>query len=151
VCRYHFFLSSVDPVASIHHTPTATSIIPEIGHDPVAAVRAGLPYAALDRVRQYLDVSDDRLAPILGVSSRTLRRRRGTGTLTTDESDRLVLLAEIIARAQRVLDHSETAREWLCTPHSLLGGESPLDPMDTVTGMQEVETMLHPIEHGMPV
>jgi putative toxin-antitoxin system antitoxin component (TIGR02293 family) len=138
-------------VASIPHPPTATSILPEIGHDPVAAVRAGLPYAAFERVQEYRDVSDDRLAPILGVSSRTLRRRRGTGTLTTDESDRLVLLATIIALAQQALDSAEGARQWLRTPHSLLGGESPLDPMDTVTGMQEVETMLYPIEHGMPV
>jgi hypothetical protein len=33
----------------------------------------------------------------------------------------------------------------------MLGGESPLDRMDTVTGMQEVKTMLSHIEHGMPV
>jgi putative toxin-antitoxin system antitoxin component (TIGR02293 family) len=138
-------------MASIPYTPTATSIIPEIGHDPVAAVRAGLTYAALDRVREYLDVSDDLLARMLGVSPRTLRRRRGAGTLTTDESDRLVLLAEIIALAQRAFDRSETARAWLRTPHSLLGGESPLDHMDTVTGMQEVKTMLDHIEHGLPV
>jgi putative toxin-antitoxin system antitoxin component (TIGR02293 family) len=138
-------------MASIPYTPTATSIIPEIGHDPVAAVRAGLTYAALDRVREYLDVSDDLLAHILGVSPRTLRRRRGAGTLTTDESDRLVLLAEIIALAQQALDSGEGARQWLRTPHSMLGGESPLDRMDTVTGMQEVKTMLSHIEHGMPV
>ena len=36
--------------------------------------------------------------------------------------------------------------------HSLLmlGGESPLDHMDTVTGMEEVKTMLYHIEYGMP-
>jgi putative toxin-antitoxin system antitoxin component (TIGR02293 family) len=73
-------------------TPTAASLIPEIGADPVAAVRAGLPYAALEPVREHLEASDDLLAQALGISARTLRRRRKTGTLTPDESDRLVLL-----------------------------------------------------------
>ena len=132
-------------------SPTATSVIPGIGSDPVSAVRAGLSYAALEHVRDQLDVSDEQLARALGVSARTLSRRRDTGTLTTDESDRLVLLAEIIALAQQALDSDEGARQWLRTPHALLGGESPLDHMDTVTGMQEVKTMLAHIEHGMPV
>ena len=33
---------------------------------------------------------------------------------------------------------------------SLPGGESPLDHMNTVTGMQEAKTMLYHIEYGMP-
>jgi putative toxin-antitoxin system antitoxin component (TIGR02293 family) len=129
---------------------TAASLIPEIGADPVAAVRAGLPYTALEHVREHLEASDDLLARALGISSRTLKRRRETGTLTTDESDRLVLLAEIVVLARQALDSAEAAREWLRTPHSMLGGESPLDHMDTVTGMEEVKTMLYHIEYGMP-
>lgn len=129
---------------------SAASIIPEVGSDPVASVRAGLPVAALEHVRDYLDASDDLLARALGISARTLSRRRDTGTLTTDESDRLVLLAEIVALARQALDSAEAAREWLRTPHAMLGGESPLDHMDTAVGMQEVETMLHHIEYGMP-
>ncbi len=129
---------------------TAASIIPGIGADPVAAVRAGLPYAAVEHVRDHLDASDDLLARALGISARTLKRRRKTGTLTTDESDRLVLLAEIVALARQALDGAEPARDWLRTPHSMLGGESPLAHMDTVAGMDEVKTMLYHIEYGMP-
>ena len=135
---------------SAESAATAASLIPEIGADPVADIRAGLPYAALEHVRDHLDASDDLLARALGVSARTLKRRRETGTLTTDESDRLVLLAEIVALARQALDSAESAREWLRTPHSMLGGESPLDHMDTVTGMQEIKTMLHHIEYDMP-
>lgn len=131
-------------------SPAAASIIPEIGSDPVAAVRAGLPYTALEHVRDHLGASDALLAQALGISSRTLSRRRETGALTTDESDRLVLLAEIVALAQEALDSTSAAREWLRTPHSMLGGESPIDHMDTVTGMEEVKTMLYHIEYGMP-
>lgn len=71
-------------------SPSAHSLLPELGADPVAAVRAGLPTAALDRLQTPLQVSDARLASLLGVSPRTLRRRRESGTLTPDESDRIM-------------------------------------------------------------
>ena len=61
---------------------SVASIIPEVGPDPVAAVRAGLPFTALEHVRDYLDAPDDLLARALGISARTLSRRRNTGTLT---------------------------------------------------------------------
>jgi len=129
---------------------TAASIIPEIGSDPVAAVRAGLPYEAVEHVQDHLGASDELLARAMGISTRTLTRRREAGTLTTGESDRLVLLAEIVALARQALDSAETAREWLSIPHSMLGGESPLDHMDTVAGMQKVKNMLYHIEYGIP-
>ena len=123
-------------------SPSARSLLPKLGSDPVAAVRAGLPTAALDRLQSQLQVSDARLAPLLGVSPRTLRRRREAGTLTSDESDRLVLLAEVVTLARQAVDGADPAREWLRAPHSLLGGASPLDRMDTVVGMKEVTRML---------
>lgn len=61
-----------------------------------------------------------------------------------------MLLAEIIALARQALDSAEAARQWLSTPHAMLGGESPLDRMDTAVGMQEIKSMLYHIEYGMP-
>ena len=90
---------------------SARSLLPELGSDPVAAVRQGVPTTALDRLQSHLDVSDTRLAPLLGVSPRTLRRRRTAGTLTPYESDRLGLGAEVGALAQQALDGADPARE----------------------------------------
>jgi putative toxin-antitoxin system antitoxin component (TIGR02293 family) len=110
-----------------------------------------LPVTALHRVQEILQAPDDAMALALGISTRTLSRRRGTDTLTTDESDRLLQLAMIVALAQQALDGKEGARTWLRTPHSLLGGESPLQHMDTVAGMDQVKTLLYHIEYGLPV
>jgi len=128
----------------------AASIIPEIGSDRVAAVRAGLPYEAVEHVQEHLEAPHELLARAMGISSRTLSRRPETGTLTTGESDRLVLLAEIVALARQALDSTEAIQEWLSTSHSMLGGKSPLDHMDTVAGMEEVKNMLYHIEYGIP-
>ncbi|PQJ26997.1 hypothetical protein BSZ35_18965 [Salinibacter sp. 10B] len=141
---------SSPPISPTGAPSTAASIIPEIGSDRVAAVRAGLPYEAVERMQEHLEASDELLARAMGISPRTLSRRPETGTLTTGESDRLVLLAELVALARQNLDSTEAAQEWLSTPHSMLGGESPLDHMDTVAGMAEVKNMLHHIEYGIP-
>ena len=115
-------------------------------------MRSGLPYASLERVREALGAPDHLLAQALAVSERTLyRRRREEGRLSPAESDRLLLLSETVALAQRALDSEEAARRWFRKPHSLLGGESPLEHMDTVAGAREVQTMLLSIEHSMPV
>ena len=124
----------------------AASIIPEVGSDLVASDRAGLPFAALEYVRDYPNL----LARPLGISAHTLSRRRDADFLTTDESDCLVLLAEIVALTQQALDSAEAASKWLRTPHAMPGGESPLNHMDTAVGLQESKSMLYHIEYGTP-
>ncbi len=138
-------------MATASNVPTAASLIPELGSDPVEAVRRGLPVTALLHVQEILQAPDDALARALGISRRTLSRRRETDTLTTDASDRLLQLATIVALAQQALDGTEGARTWLRTSHALLGGESPLQRMDTLAGMDQVNTLLYHIEYGLPV
>jgi hypothetical protein len=127
------------------------SLLPELGSDPVAAVRAGVPTAALDRLQSHLQVSDARLAPMLGVSSRTLRRRRTAGTLTPDASDRLVGLGR--GHCPRAAGPRRCRPRPRVAPRAAFAarGETPLDRMDMRVGMKEVTTMLAHVEHGMPV
>ncbi len=140
------------PMGSSHEQvfPSARSLLPEPGSDPVAAVRAGLLSAILDRIQSHLDVSDARLALILGISPRPLRRRRETGTLTSDESDRLCCwprsssspIGPSIGKLRPVSGSA--------LPYSLLGDASPLDHVDTMVGMDQVKTMLVHVDHRMP-
>ncbi len=125
-------------------------LLPAGQDDAVRAVRAGLPFAVLERVQDVLDVPDDLLARALSISERTLARRKNQGRLQPNESDRLLVLAEIMRLATVALDDSEEARAWLLAPHSLLGGESPLAHLDTAMGTEEVRTMLLHIEYSMP-
>lgn len=126
-------------------------LLPEGQDDPVAAVRAGLPYAAFERIRRAVGAPDPLLARVLSVSERTLLRRKEHGRLTSEESDRLLLLAEVFRLAVLAFDDEDGARAWLSEPHALLGGESPLEHMDTIAGIEEVKTMLYHIEYSMPV
>lgn len=135
---------------NIKYTEEPALSLLEVGGDPVAAVRSGLPYAALERLRAALGAPDEQIARALAVSTRTLSRRQAEGQLTTSESDRLLILAQIFGLASRALDSEAAARRWLKAPHALLGGESPLEHMDTLAGTEEVRTLLYSIEYSMP-
>ena len=129
-----------------------------LGHlDPVQAARQGLSPHALDRVSDAIfgasRTADDTkvFARALGVSERTITRRKTKPSepLPPQQSDRLLLLAETYDLAVQALEGEDRARTWLNRSHGLLDGESPVERLDTLAGVREVQTMLYHIEFGM--
>ena len=114
----------------------------------VNGVRAGIDLAALDELRERLGLGQDVLEHTLGVSMRTLqRRRRDAERLTPVESDRLWRLLHIFSRALQAFEgREEVARRWLTTPKTLLEDETPLERLDTEPGLRQVEDMLTVID-----
>lgn len=112
-------------------------------------VRAGLPFAALEAVVTRFEIPQHALLRVLHMPARTFARRKKERRLRPDESDRLLRLARVAARAEEVLGSRENAAGWLREPIIALGGASPLDSMDTDLGALEVEYTLGRIEHGV--
>ena len=116
----------------------------------VAAVRAGLPFSSLDKVAGAVGVGRLALAGVIGLPSTTLARRRKAGSLSTDESDRLVRVARLVSMAHELMGGNEAAaRRWLRDPHQLLEGESPLERASTEVGGREVEQVIGRLAHGV--
>lgn len=114
-------------------------------------VRAGLSYAAFERLRRVLDVPASRLAEVLGIPDRTLARRKDAGRLASDESDRLVRLSRIVGLAVQLFEGDvDGVRSWLRSPHASLAGSSPLEFAATEVGAREVERLIGRLEHGVP-
>jgi putative toxin-antitoxin system antitoxin component (TIGR02293 family) len=111
--------------------------------------RAGLPFATLEAIASRFEIAQDVLVRILHLPARTLARRKKSRRLSADESDRLLRLARVVARAEEVLGSSERAGAWLRGPVRALGGVRPLDLLDTDLGAQQVEQVLGRIEHGV--
>lgn len=114
-----------------------------------AAVRAGLPAARFDALLDALGVPTAELAAVLHLSPSTLRRRRERGHFDELESDRIVRLAHVVARAVEVMEGVEDARAWLTSPARALGGETPLHYASVGSGAREVERLLVRIERGV--
>lgn len=116
----------------------------------VAAVRGGLPFSALDGVAGAAGVGRLALARVIGLPSTTLARRRKAGSLSSEESDRLVRVARLVSMVYEMMGGNEVAaRRWLRDPHELLEGESPLERASTEAGGREVEQIIGRLVHGV--
>ena len=72
------------------------------------------------------------------------------GTLTPAESERTERIARIAALAAKALGDEESARVFLTTPHSRLGGAVPLRYLTNEVGALEVEEILNSVFYGLP-
>jgi putative toxin-antitoxin system antitoxin component (TIGR02293 family) len=116
----------------------------------IQAVGAGLPVQEFNDLQAGLDVSAEKLAPMLGMSKATLHRQKAAGArLGSDVSDRIVRFASLLGSAIRALGDENEARQWLHSPQFGLGGAVPLDYAKTEIGAREVENLLGRIEYGV--
>jgi putative toxin-antitoxin system antitoxin component (TIGR02293 family) len=66
-------------------------------------------------------------------------------------SDGGARLARVTATAEQLLRAHDEARDFLATPHPLLGGQRPLDVAQSEIGAQQVEEILWRMAYGIPV
>jgi putative toxin-antitoxin system antitoxin component (TIGR02293 family) len=113
-------------------------------------VRKGLPASSVTALAGKLAVANVTLSRKLGIAQRTLTRRLSQrARLTVAESDRTVRLARVYASAVEMIGDREKAVQWLRTPNRALGGERPLDELDTDIGARAVEDVLGRIAYGI--
>ena len=118
--------------------------------DLAELIRKGLPATSVRVLAERLDLGNSALSQKLGIPQRTLSRRLSQRSrLTAAESDRTVRLARVYANAVEMIGDEQKAAAWLQTPNRALGGERPLDQLDTDVGAREVEDILGRIAYGV--
>lgn len=121
------------------------------GIELVRAVRRGMPVRALQHV---LDSGRLSLAEIdrVVLPRRTLANRRRVGTLTAEQSDRLVRVARVLALAEETFGTQAKAAAWLRRPTAALAGERPLDllPDDYVLVTIDLTGLAIEVVAGLP-
>ncbi len=86
----------------------------------------------------------------VGLSSRTLERRRKEGWLNPAESDRLLTTTRIAGLALRLFEGDrDAAKRWLTSSQPTLGGSTPIEYSRTEFGAREVEHLIGRLEHGV--
>ncbi len=114
----------------------------------IEAVTAGLPSAALEDLLS-VGLTLDEIARVIGVSERTLQRKRVSGSvLDVAQSDRTVRLARILAEADVYIGEHRRALRWLRKPNWALGDRVPLDLLATEPGVEMVRQSLITIAYG---
>lgn len=116
--------------------------------DMVRLVRAGLPVRAAEYVLATGWLTPTEMDRVV-LPRKTLYNRRKHGALTAEQSDRLVRVARILAAAADTFEEDARAQDWLRRPSPMLGGEKPLDLLDTDEGARTVENVLGRIAYGI--
>jgi putative toxin-antitoxin system antitoxin component (TIGR02293 family) len=97
-----------------------------------------------------MDLSAIATIESLGLAKRTIARRlQERQALTSEESERVVRLARVLAQATNILGSVEKARRWLQKPNRALGGEVPIRMLDTDIGANAVLEELGRIDYGV--
>ena len=120
-----------------------------------ALIKKGMPLGVISHIKREFNLPDEVIARIIGVSPRTVSRRRKTvripakERLSPVESDRVYRFARIVAMAEDVFEDKNEALEWLNSPQHGLGGRVPFDMLQTDAGAREVEELLLRIDYGV--
>ena len=113
-------------------------------------VGAGLPFGAVGRLQKASGLTLERIKEIARISEGSFARRKESGRLSFEESERLLRLSKLFERAVELFDGDrEGARQWLETPIPALQDERPLELAKSEPGAREVEDLIGRIEHGV--
>ncbi|WP_232541143.1 type II RES/Xre toxin-antitoxin system antitoxin [Spirosoma endbachense] len=111
--------------------------------------RQGLSGTETGRVAELLGVTDKEMARLLNQSVATFHRQVKILQLDAATSERLLLLTRLATYGSTVFQDKGKFTRWLRRPLRLLSDRSPLDLLDSSTGVQLVEDILGRIEYGV--
>ena len=145
---------AVQPKPAPNPRPDERSVLHALGvraaeGDLIGVVREGLPPSALQRAADRVGLSREEVIRALRVGRASIFRRLASRKpLDPDDSQKLVRLARATLLAEHVLEGPARARAWLREPVPVLGGERPVDLLDTDEGARSVEEALLRLEYG---
>jgi putative toxin-antitoxin system antitoxin component (TIGR02293 family) len=114
------------------------------------ALHKGFAWKSFPRLVENIGLSADQVADVLDLPLRTRARRKVEGRFRADESDRLLRLARVYARALDLFGGDRAAAlRWLTEPKIALSGAVPLQLAKTDFGAREIDATIDRIEHGV--
>ena len=115
------------------------------------AVRHGVPNSLFKEIKTNSPFDDIQWSSFLDINIRTLQRYKSAKNHVYKplQSERIFELAEVVSMGDIVFDTPEHFSIWLNTPSMALGGEKPVNLLDSSYGKDLVLAELNRIEHGV--
>lgn len=108
----------------------------------------GLQISVIDSIREITGFKKDEFLTALGLSARSIARRKDRLSPAESESITRYVTAFDLALAMFGNDYHKTI-SWMDTPARVLGGETPNQAMKTETGARDVISLIDGIRHGV--
>ena len=96
----------------------------------------------------YLDLSSEKFASLIGVSSRTLSRWDDNSTIGVMASKTLLEVDRLSKKGIDIFGSAELFKGWLQQSNSALGDVAPIDTLTEPYGIELVEDALESMEYG---
>lgn len=119
------------------------------GFDFIKLSREGIIKKFLLDLADKLSFSMQELAKVLHVSERTLQRYGNNEKMSSNTSERALLLAQLYRKGTNVLGSANNFKDWLKTPLPAFKQQTPVSFLDTSFGFSLVSDELGRIEHGI--
>lgn len=99
--------------------------------------------------KQY-QLNREQIRHILGISESTqFRYEKSNPTLRSNLVDRWSRFVRLLQLADELFDEIESTQQWLASPKQALAGKTPLEIVNTDSGVRQVEQMLLQASYGV--
>ncbi|HWZ82481.1 MAG TPA: antitoxin Xre-like helix-turn-helix domain-containing protein [Terriglobales bacterium] len=116
----------------------------------IRRVDRGFGYRALESMAARSGIVVAELASTVGIPQRTLARRKVSGRLTPEESERLLRISMVFESALELFEGDRAAAvKWLHTPRPVFDGQTPMAYSRTELGAREVDNLIGRLERGV--
>lgn len=98
-----------------------------------------IPSSFLKKFMRSIGASQNTMAKLLGIATRTLQREVGKKNLSRELSDRFLLLIDLYKEGIEAFFELDTFKTWLETEKTNFHDKKPFDLLQSVTGIQQVK------------
>lgn len=116
----------------------------------IGTIRKGVSYEELVHVGDMLDIPVKSVLTIVGIPQTSYNKgKREHALLSSRDSELVLSIKSLVTYGTKVFNNEEDKfHRWLKKPNISLGGETPTNLLDTITGIQEIRNCLDRIEYG---
>jgi putative toxin-antitoxin system antitoxin component (TIGR02293 family) len=118
-------------------------------NDLISITRHGIFKRNLSLLAEKLSFTMNEISRVLHVSERTLQRYKDEDRLSSDISERTLMLTNLYERGVEVFENADNFTDWLRTPLPAFNNQKPIQLLDTFFGFQLILDELGRIEYGV--
>lgn len=118
--------------------------------DLIELVKEGLPMESVAFLQSNFGFTNKEMSHILSISESTYQRRiRAKSTLTQDETEKAISLAEVYEKGIEVFEDNKDFEYWLNSTIPALKDQKPIDLLGSMIGRKQVMNVLNALLHGL--
>ncbi|MEI6946356.1 antitoxin Xre/MbcA/ParS toxin-binding domain-containing protein [Paraflavisolibacter sp. H34] len=119
------------------------------GMEKIQKVREGISKNDLEVLKEKTGLDYDSLARIFSVAKATLFNKKGEEKFNPSLSEKIFALAHLYSYGYEVFGAPDLFNKWMEQSNKALGGQAPMDLLDTIFGIEEIYHLAGRVAYGV--